>query len=222
MSKQPLNSISICASAIQIGRELGNLDYENELDKYMQNIMDSVKYMGDTIYDFQNYLTPNKSESVFLLEDTFKIVKSLLISQLKSYDINLIENIDNIKFCSYQNELIQVLINLLNNSIDELISKDYLKYIFIDIFKENEEIVIQIKDNDGGIPEEIMSSIFDPYFTTKGESTGTGVGLYMTKEIIENKLKGKISVTNTEYIYNNKNYIGALFTIKLLSKDIKF
>jgi signal transduction histidine kinase len=212
--KQPLNTISLCASSIQLDLELKPKNYENEFPIYIDHIIDSVKYMSTTIEDFQDYLKPNKLETCFYLKETFKKVEKLIDAQCKTNNITIIKNITNTNFCSYQNELIQVILNILKNSIDELIKKEDLdKYIFIDVYNKDKDIIIEIKDNAGGIDPSIINLIFNPYFSTKKEK-GTGIGLYMSKQIIEN-LNGKIEVDNSIYFYNNTNYTGAIFTITL-------
>jgi len=117
------------------------------------------------------------------------------------------------------NELIQVLINILNNAKDELIKKKEQElFIFIDVFLENSNINICIKDNAGGIDENIIDRIFEPYFTTKEQSQGTGIGLYMSEEIVVKHMKSKLIVQNTEYTYDNVIYRGAEFKI-IINKD---
>ena len=109
----------------------------------------------------------------------------LISAQFTAKDIHIIKNIENIELDSYENELIQALINILNNAKDELVKKpsDEEKYIFIDIFRnEKNEVNIIIKDNAAGIPNEYIDKIFEPYFSTKHKSQGTGIGLYMTEE----------------------------------------
>jgi signal transduction histidine kinase len=212
--KQPLNTISLCASSIQLDLELNPKNYENEFPIYIDHIIDSVKYMSTTIEDFQDYLKPNKLETCFYLKETFKKVEKLIDVQCKTNNITIIKNITNTNFCSYQNELIQVILNILKNSIDELIKKEDLdRYIFIDVYNKDKDIIIEIKDNAGGIDPSIINLIFNPYFSTKKDK-GTGIGLYMSKQIIEN-LNGKIEVDNSIYFYNNTNYTGAIFTITL-------
>jgi len=212
--KQPLNTISLCASSLQLDLELKPKNYEEEFPIYINHIIDSVKYMSTTIEDFQDYLKPNKLETCFYLKETFKKVEKLIDIQCKTNNITIIKNITNTNFCSYQNELIQVILNILKNSIDELIKKEDLdKYIFIDVYNKDKDIIIEIKDNAGGIDPSIINLIFNPYFSTKKDK-GTGIGLYMSKQIIEN-LNGKIEVDNSIYFYNNINYTGAIFTITL-------
>ncbi|MFA6789768.1 MAG: ATP-binding protein [Arcobacteraceae bacterium] len=114
---------------------------------------------------------------------------------------------------SYENELIQVLINILNNAKDEFETKEDEKLIFIDVEQKNNMVYIKIKDNANGISPEIIDRIFEPYFTTKHKRQGTGIGLYMSNEIVTKHLKGEIKASNTKYQYRDTSYKGALFTI---------
>ena len=132
-------------------------------------------------------------------------------------NINVIKQIENLEILNYENEILQVLINILNNAKDEL-KKDSSKsfgYVFIDLYKENETLIIKIKDNAGGIKEEIIDRIFEPYFTTKHQSQGTGIGLYMSEEIIVKHIKGTIKVSNEKFTYLNRDFIGAMFEITI-------
>ena len=216
--KQPLNTISICSSNIQIEQELGNIEDKNDTHENMvDNIMNSVSYMNTTITDFQNYLKPNKLESCFYLKDTFNKVEKLISSQCISNNVQIIFDIEEISLCSYQNELIQVLINLLKNSLDEFEQKTLEKKIIkVKAINENKEIKIFIHDNAGGIPKEIKSKIFEPFFTTKKEF-GTGIGLHMSKQIIESHLNGTIDINNKEIELENKTYLGAEVSIIIKS-----
>ena len=122
----------------------------------------------------------------------------------------------NITINSYENELTQCLMNLYNNAKDALVENvDVYRYIFIKTKKADDKVIIQVKDNAKGIPEDIMPKIFDPYFTTKHQSKGTGLGLHMTYNLIVNGMDGKIEVENTKYEYEGKEYTGAMFTITL-------
>ena len=109
-----------------------------------------------------------------------------------------------------------MLVNILNNAADALIlNKNERKLIFIEAYQRNNYSYIKIKDNAGGIPENIIDRIFEPYFTTKHKSLGTGIGLYMSQEIITKQLKGKLSVYNKSLKYENKDYFGACFKIDI-------
>ena len=121
-----------------------------------------------------------------------------------------------LKILSIENELIQVLVNILNNASDVLIDKEIQrKLIFIDIYKKDDDLFIEIKDNAGGVPENIIDRIFEPYFTTKHQSQGTGIGLYMSEEIVRTHLNGILSVENDTYEYDGIKYVGANFIIKI-------
>jgi signal transduction histidine kinase len=109
-----------------------------------------------------------------------------------------------------------VIINLLNNSRDELIKKDSKdeKLIFIGVTEDKNNLVLEIKDNAGGISEDIIDRVFEPYFTTKYQSQGTGIGLYMSNQIIAG-MEGFISVLNEEFEFEGKTYTGAVFKITI-------
>lgn len=216
--KQPLNTISISASSIQLAKELETDINEEELKDLIENIINSVKYMNETISDFQNYFKPNKLEKCFYLEDTIKKVEKLLLPQCKTHNIELIKYIENVTLCSFENELIQVLINLIKNSVEQLSNISEDRFIIINIFSQDENTIIEVKDNGGGIPSTIIDKVFDSYFTTKGDN-GTGIGLYLSKEIVEKHLNGHIKVENSNFLYDNKEYCGACFTLTLKSLE---
>ena len=137
-------------------------------------------------------------------------------SQFKNNNIELIKNINNVELYGYYNELLQVLINILKNAKDELIKLDTNKrrIIFIDTYTDKSNLIIKIRDNANGIPSDIIEKIFDPYFTTKENDEGTGIGLYMCKQIIDG-MTGKIQVINVEYEYEAQRYYGAEFIISM-------
>ena len=130
-------------------------------------------------------------------------------------DIQINYKMENIQISGYETELIQVLINILNNSKDALELLNDEKLIFIDIFMENKKVIIEIKDNAGGIDEGIMDKVFEPYFTTKHQSQGTGIGLFMCKEIINKHMNGQLNISNQSFEYKNKIYKGTLTRISL-------
>ena len=219
--RQPLSTITTASSGMVLQKELGILtdEFFFEASKKINN---SAQYLSKTIDDFRNFFSPNREKTTFLLKNTFTITLDLISAQLSSKDITIIKNIEDLELYSYENELIQALINILNNSRDELVKKpvEEEKYIFVNVYKNNkDEVNIVIKDNAGGIKEEYLNKIFEPYFTTKHKSQGTGIGLYMTEEIITKHLNGQISVKNNEFVYNDKKYKGAQFKIVLNLSD---
>jgi signal transduction histidine kinase len=211
--RQPLSIITTAASGIKLKKELG-IDDGNDVES-LDTIVRSANYLSNTIDDFRYFFSSEKTKDTVNSEIVFNKVLSLLKPEYDVQNIKLIKNIDSFEVCIYQNELIQVLINILNNARDELVKiEDYEKrYILIDLHKDNENIIIKIKDNASGIPEDILNRIFEPYFTTKHKSQGTGIGLYMSKEIIVKHMKGDMMVENVKIIIEGNSYIGAEFTL---------
>ena len=217
--RQPLSLISTISTGIKVNKELGLFD-EKTLIESMTRINDSTKYLSQTIEDFRDFSNPNKKQIEFDLKKTIKKAISLQEVQFKEEDINLISYLDKIKVFGYENELIQVLLNIINNCKDEFKRSNLEeRIIIIELIKKNKKANILIKDNAGGIDESIINRVFEPYFTTKDKSQGTGIGLYMSREIIVKHLEGSISVKNKEFTFNKKEYKGARFKISLDLKN---
>ena len=214
--RQPLSSISTSATGMKLQKELNILEDKNLIDG-LEQINKSVQYLSQTIDDFRNFYKPNKNKTEFHILDTVDKVINLINSQFNSNGIKIIKSGENIKINTYENELIQVIINLLNNARDELLKKDFEdeKLIFINVYKKNKKLFLEIKDNARGVSTQIIDKIFEAYFTTKNDIEGTGIGLYMSNEIITKSMKGKISVSNVEFEYESKKYLGAKFSIIL-------
>ncbi|WP_323592900.1 sensor histidine kinase [Aliarcobacter butzleri] len=212
--RQPLSIITTATSGMVLQKQMGVLTDEFFFEA-SDRINHSAQYLSETIDDFRNFFIPNKEKSKVNLLEVFKKTLDLISAQFNSKEIKIIKNIETIEFESYENELIQALINILNNSRDELIKKDGERFIFVDAYKNDDYINIVIKDNAGGVIKENLNKIFEPYFTTKYKSQGTGIGLYMTEEIITKHLNGTICVENVEFTYNEKEYFGAEFTIRI-------
>jgi C4-dicarboxylate-specific signal transduction histidine kinase len=137
---------------------------------------------------------------------------------IKKAEIKVTTNLaKNIKLNNYQNELLQSLVNIINNAKDALIEniEPSKRHIFIECFMKNDHATITIKDNAGGIPKDVIGHIFEPYFTTKHQSQGTGLGLDMTYKMITQSMNGNIEAKNMIYMIEAKNYTGAVFTITL-------
>ncbi|MGA1932979.1 sensor histidine kinase [Arcobacter sp. YIC-464] len=214
--RQPLSVITTAATGIKMQKEVGILSDE-EHKKSLDMIVNSANYLSNTIDDFRNFFSPNKDKNRFKSQDLINRVFSLIKSNFQNKDIKIITNIEDIEIYTYENELLQVLINLLNNSRDELILRNSIKerFVFVDLFLEEKNLTISIKDNAGGISEEIIDRIFEPYFTTKHKSQGTGIGLFMCEEIICKHMHGKIEVFNDEFIYKNIDCKGARFKVSI-------
>ena len=140
-----------------------------------------------------------------VIDNTLGLIRDAFV--FENIDIQLSVRSD-IMILECKNEFSQVLLNLFNNAKDALMESPIeSKVLIIKAEEEKEYLIITISDNAGGIPEHIIHKVFDPYFTTKEEGKGTGIGLFMAKRIIEEKMQGKLSVTNSN--------AGACFTIKL-------
>jgi two-component system, NtrC family, sensor kinase len=213
--KQPLSVISTVSTGIKIQKELNCLNDE-EIVEGMNNINNSAQYLSHTIDDFRNFFKSDKTKINFRFLDIFEDTIKLISPQFTNNNIQFIKNIDNTEIYGYRNELLQVLINIFKNAKDEFIQldKNQKKFIFVDSYKEDTNYIIKIKDNAGGISPNIIEKIFEPYFTTKEDYEGTGIGLYMCKQII-NGMNGEIKVKNSEYEYENQKYKGAEFIISM-------
>ena len=212
--RQPLSVITTAASGIQLQKDFDSLT-DDELENSMKEIMKSANYLSHTIDDFRDYFKPNKEKVIIKIEQIIEKTLGLVSSKFKHLEIQIIKDFEQIEISSLSNELIQAFMIILNNARDALEDKQYDKKIFINIYKKDNEAIISIKDNAGGIPEEIIDRVFEPYFTTKHKSQGTGIGLYMTEEIIVKHLKGSIAVENVTFDYNDETFSGADFIIKL-------
>ncbi len=212
--RQPLSAISSAATAVKLQKELGVLEDEFE-NRSMDFITENVQYLSKTIDDFRNFFNKNKQTSKFSLNDSITKTLSLVYAQYKNKDIEIVKDIEDIYIKSLENELVQVLINILNNARDELLKIENERFIFINIKDEKNSVLIEIKDNAKGVDNKIIDKIFEPYFTTKKDTNGTGIGLYMSKEIVNKHLKGELIVQNVEYEFNKKVYNGASFQIRL-------
>ncbi|QKF67639.1 Cache sensor-containing signal transduction histidine kinase [Arcobacter venerupis] len=215
--RQPLSTITTASTGMVLQKEMGVLTDEFFFEA-SRKINSSAQHLSKTIDDFRNFFSPNKVKSKVYIGTLFETTLDLISAQFNAKDIKIIENIENIELITYENELVQALINILNNARDELIKlpNEFEKLIFIDVLKSDKDtILIYIKDNAGGIEDENIDKIFEPYFSTKHKSQGTGIGLYMTEEIITKHLDGQIFVKNKEFMYNDKSYRGAQFIIEL-------
>ena len=207
--RQPLNALGLNLQKLGLYQSRGILD-EQRLNESIEKNMNLIHSMSSTIDDFRDFFNPNKEKSSFLIMDaiakSYKIVESSFEHSLIKYEIKTDD--DDVQVFGYINEFSQVIVNLLNNAKDVLNEKKISSaHVIIDVKKDGNQVLVTICDNGGGIPKSIGEKIFDPYFTTKEEGKGTGIGLYMSKMIIEDHMDGKFDFVNTAE--------GACFRIKL-------
>jgi len=210
--RQPLTSISSTISALELRIMIDEYD-EEYFTKELENISNYSQYLSATINDFRNFFKSNDTRSHTTMDEIINNSLNIIKHSINNKGIEIRKNITTInKIFTYQNEIQQVIINILKNAEDILIDENIKNpYIQIEAFEDDINFTIQISDNAGGIPGNIIDKIFDPYFTTKEKKDGTGLGLYMSKRIIESRCKGELSVSN--------NTNGAIFKI-LLPKEI--
>lgn len=213
--RQPLSIISTLATSIKLTNELEMLD-KNELTKSCQHINSNAQHLSQTINDFKNFFNNTKKQNEFNISNCLDKTLRLIESQFKAEEITIKKDIEVITYYGLENEFIQMLINIINNARDELIKQDKInRVILINVTKKEDSIEVTITDNAGGIKDDILPKIFESHFTTKEKTKGTGIGLYMSKMIIEEHMHGKISAKNISFSYNNISYKGAEFCIKL-------
>ncbi|HIP55741.1 MAG TPA: PAS domain S-box protein [Arcobacter sp.] len=214
--RQPLSVISTGVTSMQIQKEFDMLSDE-KFNETCEMINKNAQHLSKTIDEFKSFAQGEKVLELFDLKDNANSFLQIAHKQLEENNIEVVCNIqEDIKINAYPNELTQAYVNILNNTIDALKTKDIKnKYLFLDISKENEKISIQLKDNAGGIPADIIEKIFEPYFTTKHQSQGTGLGLHMVNDLIANVMGGKIEVQNETYTYKDTEYTGVKFTFTI-------
>ncbi|PID47132.1 MAG: histidine kinase [Proteobacteria bacterium] len=221
--RQPLSSITMIIQSFQT-KMLHNKLSNDFVNQKVKDALLLANNMSQTLEDFKNFFSPNKAKSTFYIKDCIKHSIELSKYSLEKENIKIILKIqENVKLTSYYNELSHVFLNLISNSKDAL--KDLNKSdktIKISVNKDEQNAIISVLDNGGGIKEDIIPKIFEPYYTTKYKSAGTGIGLYMTKQIIEKHMSGTIEYE--KFIcdipeQNNKHC--SLFTIKIPLKEEK-
>ncbi|GAB1537215.1 hypothetical protein ADMFC3_28460 [Geovibrio sp. ADMFC3] len=216
--KQPLNSASLYVQLIEDDYDFNELTKE-KLSEYVIEIMNQLNFMAHTVEDFRTFFTPSKTLGEFSVKKALDDVTALMKSSLEKHRINV--NItaegndpDSVVLFGYASEFKQVMVNLLSNARDAIDSKrasmpplerKNVGNIDLIITETDTEVIIETKDDGGGIPEDALKRIFESYFTTKGDE-GTGIGLYMSRMIIENRMKGSIAASNSGK--------GAVFTMR--------
>ena len=197
--RQPLNQMSYLFMNIDSAYEYKELTKEY-LDDKLKEGNTLLEFMSVTIDDFRNYFRPDKSKEFVLVSDVVTTSVALMQKSLEVSGVELeLETYGRDLTHIYKNEFIQVMLNLIKNAKDVLVDKNVKNpRIIIKSRCEKERLIVEVCDNGGGVDEKIIDKIFDPYFSTKDTQSGTGLGLYMSKMIIEEHLDGKLSVRNSE------------------------
>ncbi|MCI4624571.1 MAG: PAS domain S-box protein [Candidatus Magnetoovum sp. WYHC-5] len=209
--RQPLNILSILVQDLEEAFTMGELD-KHYITETTNNCMEQITHMSKTVDDFRRFFVPSKTKVIFDAKKAIDEVLSLISIQLKQFAIEIQYDVKAPLPCNiygYPNEFKQVILNILNNA-KEAVANKTKRRISIELTTHDDTTIIEICDSGGGIKEDYIDKIFEPYFTTKGKGHGTGIGLYMSKTIMEKSMNGLISVSNKGN--------GALFTLKLPNK----
>lgn len=195
--RQPLATISVGSGILREKKNLDRLS-DKEFEEELNHIDSNIEHMSQTIDHFLTYFKPNKTQKEFSLLDAVQKALLLIGNTLYKHNIEVITQIDKeLKLFGVKEELVQVLISIISNALFALKDQEKKTIQFISK-QENQKIVLEIIDNAGGIKKELLAKIFEPYFSTKHHSDGTGLGLYISKNIIQNSMNGDITVENTK------------------------
>jgi len=209
--RQPLSVISTASTGLLAQKQFGSELSDESLEEHLNLINDNAQYLSNTIDTFRDYIKEKKVYKEVILQDRVKIALNIVEASLSNNYIKLIHNLDELEPIPIKmvvGELSEVIINIINNAKDILKEKKPQDpWIKVELRKGENKVILSIEDNGGGIPDSVMPKIFDPYFTTKHQSIGTGLGLHMAYKIITESLHGKLKASNTEH--------GAKFIIEL-------
>lgn len=197
--KQPLNNINLILLNLYDAYQYKELDDEL-MKETVEKTTRIVKTMSETIEDFTDFLKPNREKNDFDVAECIKLALSLMEASIKYHGIAItVELEDHLTLYGFPNEFSHVLFNVLNNARDATVTSHGLeKMIAIYGYQKEEQVIIEIRNKGNLIPESLLPEVFDPYITTKGEKEGTGIGLYISKLIIEQRMGGKIELFNME------------------------
>ncbi len=196
--KQPLSTMSAISNRMQMDIALEKIDVQN-LEKYAKTIEEQVQYLSQTIDDFKNFLKPSTGKELTKVSDVIENTMKLMERLIQDKQIDVVMNLESTSMIeTYPRELVQVLIKLIKNAADAFEQRTAEnKSISIETKENEKHVTIEVQDNAGGIPPELLEKIFEPYFTTKDKSKGTGLGLHICKSIMQEHMNGDITVSNT-------------------------
>ncbi|CAA6807438.1 MAG: Putative two-component sensor histidine kinase [uncultured Sulfurovum sp.] len=198
--RQPLNTLSALNVSLGMKHKRGKLSDE-EMKKFREKSNLIIQNMSETIEDFKNFFKPNKIQKKFKVHEAIESTRRFVSDVYNVHRIKVNVDINNhhIEIKSYKNELMQVLLNIFKNTKDAVVeNKIQNPRLNISVTEIEEQVIIHIQDNAGGVSSEVLEKMYDPYFTTKFESHGTGIGLYMSKMIIEKSMNGSLMSENKE------------------------
>ncbi len=221
--RQPLNALTILIQSFET-KSMANKLTKEFIAKQVEEGLALATSMSDTIESFRSFLKPNKNKETFTVSEALNNAGFLVDGLLSASNSSLTLSIENdIQVVGFKNSLIQVIVNVLNNAIDSLSAQEQDKrIIFVKATAKNSFATIRIIDNGGGIDKDIIGRLFEPYFTTKHQMSGTGIGLYMSKKLIEEHFGGSIEAKNIKLNFDKNKYNCAMFKITIpTSHEVK-
>lgn len=197
--KQPLNTINLILLNLYEDYQLKELTDE-EFKSTIDKLMNIVRNMSETIKDFTDFLKPNREITEFDLKESVDLALNLMEASLKYHNITVEVTVDKgLRMMGYQNEFSHVLFNILNNARDAILESNVeQKLIQVKASLSDGNVLLEVINRGKHIPEETLKKLFEPYFTTKNERDGTGIGLYISKIIIEQRMNGHIELENVD------------------------
>jgi len=225
--RQPLTVISTNMASMKLSIALDKKLTNEEIEKIVEKVDNQCQYLSSTIDDFRNFFNDNSRDiKEFDIQEGLNKTIGLIKDSYANNHIKIILDLTSCTIIENENTFIQSMINIFNNAKDSMVLNNIPtshRYMFVTMIINKGELILSVKDSGAGVDENIMTEIFEPYFTTKYKSNGTGLGLYMTHQIVTKHLKGTIYVENNEYEYDGKKLKGANFIIliplKQQSKD---
>ena len=209
--RQPLSAITSSISGLKLKQEFGLME-DNDISEVNEQILKNAEFLSKTIDNFRNFFKKDQIKRKFFVSQSINETINIIKASYDNHFIKLEKNLDDsIYYFGSDNMLSQVILNILSNAKDALVQNNIGdKKVTISLGMHNNNIRIVISDNGGGIKEEIQEKIFDPYFTTKHQFQGTGLGLYMSNQIVQNHFGGQITVHNED----GECGVGACFVVE--------
>lgn len=212
--RQPLNALSMTIQNIELQSKLGKLD-DSLINKQVTAANKNIQYLTTIIEDWRALLTSGTTRKIIELRDSVSRAIGIVHPVLEQNRISVDNQITGpIQTHGFANDLVQLTVNVLLNAKDALINCNDERIIHLSNRREDEFVVVEFQDNGGGIPPKLLTRIFDPYLTTKEDSAGTGLGLYLCRQIAENLDEGEVWAENREFEFDGKRYSGACICLK--------
>lgn len=220
--RQPLHTLSLTIQNIELQNRIGQLD-NDMLEKQVSLANRNIEYLTQVIEDWRSLLISGTSRQAIDLAESVNRAIGIVTPALESCQIHIENQITgSIKTLGSINDLVQLTVNVLLNAKDALASQEGDRIIMLSCSEENGLVTVRFQDSAGGIPKRLLTSVFEPYVTTKEITDGTGLGLYLCRQISENLDSGKVWAENTSFEWNGKNYVGACICLqfsRLMAKE---